>query len=120
MKNIIETKLFSEHYNKALKEIRDAGEIVIFGAGVYGKVLLNDINDYEIAKVLCFCDNNPDLVGKKFQKVDVYDRKGMLERFPHTMVVITPKIYMNEILRQLLKDGKSMDEMMVVDVEGRW
>ena len=120
MKDITETRLFSEHYNKALKEIRDAEEIVIFGVGVYGKVLVNDIKDYEIAKVLCFCDNNPELAGTKFQGIDVYDRKSMLERFPHVMVVITPKIYMNEILRQLLKDGKSMDEMMVVDVEGRW
>lgn len=114
-------RLFQLHYRKALAEIRQAGELVIFGCGAEGRALLHDIREYHIARVKAFCDNNAALHGQTIDAMEVIPPTELASgKYSDVLVAITPKNYSNEILKQLSRLGVPVANILVVDTEDRW
>ena len=58
-------------FNDILDKSKNVEGIIIVGAGVSGKELLDLIQQYESPKVVAFFDNNEQLQGKKVQGIPV-------------------------------------------------
>jgi FlaA1/EpsC-like NDP-sugar epimerase len=107
----------TNYHARILKMIRQKEELVIFGSGLYGKVLLNDLDKAGISEVKCFCDNNKDNVGKQIGNLDILSPQEAYSKYPKACFVVTPKEYENEILRQLIGMGVSVDNIILFNAE---
>ena len=81
----------------------DKKRYVLFGAGLVGMEALSYLGYDQVA---CFVDNNPKLHGTLVAGVDVISFEEMLDRYPHHLIVITPKMDIKyTIARQLDEHG---------------
>lgn len=98
--------LFEDHYYNALKikqrlQIGCMGrEIIIFGAGLYGKNLEQWLESIGIS-VRGFCDNNNDLVGKKLDNCCIWSAEEISSFRKEIYVIIANYEYENDIAMQL-------------------
>ena len=121
-KNIIEEDVKTEdlsfitsYYKKILKMSREAESLIIFGTGVYGKMIYDDFKLNGINRICCFCDNKPK--SERERGVPVHTLDKCMELYPNATYVITPKYYENEIFRQLIKAGVDVDKIINIVVE---
>ena len=75
-------------------------KIVIFGAGKFGKLALDKHKD----KVVYFIDNNPLLIGKKVNGIEVRSLDDYITEGKKYKIIIAGKMQ-DEIKRQLCKYG---------------
>lgn len=97
--------LASEYYARRMNEYREQSDIVIFGAGKYGKFVYKMLSLEKIQTARCFCDNSASEKEWKIGELDVLTPQEAIQRFPNAMYIITPRLYENEMLRQLVDLG---------------
>lgn len=106
--------LASPYYEKMMSEFKNQNEIIIVGSGVYGIRLFEMFEAEGIsAAVKCFGDNSRERQELKIQDLDVLPVEEAVLRYPHAYYIITPKKYENELLRQLVHLGISVDKIAI-------
>ena len=105
----------NKYYEKMLGQMKEQESLIIFGAGKYGEVLSQDLKLREINTVQCFCDNK--INTKYVNGLEVLSPQEAIERFPNACYVITPRNYENEIVRQLIHLGVTIDDIIILNVK---
>lgn len=83
-------------------------EIGIFGAGAIGKYIINTYKD--LGKIRCFIDNKVE--GEVYNGIPVISLNDFKKMYPDGMVVISTKIFYEEILEQL-KNNDFLEEDII-------
>lgn len=88
-------------YDESLLEAD--GKLIIFGAGVYGQRVLRylEVNGVK-NRVICFCDSDEKLEGKKFEGIQVCSVKETCLRYPDANYLVSGR-YSREMY-QMLKE----------------
>lgn len=99
------------YYFKFIEQLRQFQEIVIVGAGFYGRNLYKILEQNDIHTVKCFADN-----GYRRYKNGVYGKKVLslqdaTEKQSCAYFVVTPRFYYMELIRQLLNLGVNADRV---------
>lgn len=112
-----ELSYITTYHNKLIKQLKTKKELVIFGAGMYGKSILDDLEQHGIMTIKCFCDNNTKSIGKKIGDYEVLAPQEAWKKYPEACFIITPKLFKNEILIQLIQMGISIDNILTFNVQ---
>lgn len=104
----------TSYYRRIISRVMQAKEIIIFGAGDYGKLLLNDFKLYKNINIVCFCDNEKN--GYRIDGVYIINPKEAREKYPDATYVISPKGYENEILKQLTDMNISISNILIAEL----
>lgn len=107
-----ELGFISPYHNKIVRKCLEREQLVIFGAGVYGELFLNDLLMHKANNICCFCDNKQS--GKVVSGYDVFSPTEAFEKYPNATFVITPRLYENEILWQLDGMGVKVSNIIIV------
>lgn len=83
-----------------LDECVAKGEMVIFGSGIWGKLLLQRISNYPWK---CFVDNHPKT--SEVHGIPVVEGKEFLKNYQEEIIFISSKVYHQEIYEQLICAG---------------
>lgn len=114
--NISVTKqyLASSYYERMMAEFKEQKEIVIVGSGVYG-LRLYEMLEVEKASsaIKCFCDNSNERQELQIKNLDVLSVREAVLYHPDAYYIITPKKYENELLRQLIHLGITVDRIAI-------
>lgn len=102
------------YHHKSIQEFKTFDRIILFGAGRYGEIALDDMLQHGIDAVRCFCDNSA--AGSSIKGVEVISPKEAAALYPNVYFVITPKDYQNEMLVQLVNMGISVDHIRLYDL----
>ncbi len=82
----------------------EAGPVVVFGASVIGKIVLDALNRLKI-RPACFCDNDPLKQATPFHGFRVISFETLLRDYPKARVVIAAGRYYQDIHGQLKNAG---------------
>lgn len=115
--SIKEQYLANGYYERRMEEYRKQGELVIFGAGRFGRQLYKILDIEDIHTVKCFCDNAAARWGRKLDGLDIFSTEETVKKFPEAMYIITPRGYENEILRQLIGMGIAAERISIFITE---
>lgn len=107
----------SFYYRKLIRILKEPEKLVLFGAGRYGEIILSFLEQEGIQTAQCFCDNDVQALGRYICGLEVISPKDALRRYPNACFVITPKDYENEILRQLVHMGVSIDNIVIFNIK---
>jgi hypothetical protein len=78
-------------------------KIVLFGAGPFGKQALDRFGKDQ---VLCFCDNNPNLIGRMVEEKEVIGIQQLVKLKDEVYIIISiSKTYQKEVYKQLCDLG---------------
>lgn len=94
-------------------------QVVIFGAGIRGKRLLQQIGKYDI-KVNAFCDNNSSIWGNNIAGITIYGLDTIFIKYPNAKYIIANKYHYIEIRQQLLNKGIAEDGIVVFEESKGW
>ena len=108
-----ELSYISPYHNKMIKKLKACHELIIFGAGVYGKILIEDLKQHGISTIKCICDNDTKVIGKEIEGYEVILPEEAMKAYPDACFVITPKGYENEILSQLFHLGVKIENILI-------
>lgn len=111
---------YSIKYKKQLQMLEKAKKVVIFGAGNYGRRLLDELRQYTDADVCWFCDNNMDLTGIYIDGVKVLRVEMAIKDNKDAVFAVTPKMHQMDIKDQLIRLGVPEDQILLLDMERRW
>ena len=92
----------------------DNSQVVIFGAGIRGKRLLQQIGKYDII-VNAFCDNNSSIWGDDIAGIKIYGLDTIISKYPNVIFLIANKYHYIEIRQQLLDKGITEDGIVVFE-----
>ena len=92
----------TEYFFHSIDKLKQEKDVFIFGCGVYGKLLYDNLIAIRMDNIRGFCDNNKNLAGTTYKGCKIYSPKEVMNEFPDAFFVITPLGYENEILQQLL------------------
>ena len=112
-----ELSYISPYHNKMIKKLKTYRELIIFGAGGYGKILLEDLEQHGISTVKCICDNGAKVIGKEIEGYKVMAPAEAMKAYPDACFVITPKGYENEILSQLIRLGVKVENILIFNLK---
>ncbi len=61
----------------------ESKKVIIYGAGLLGMIVKNSIQSYKFTKseILCYIDDNPNMVGKTMEGIRVFSRKDAINTF---------------------------------------
>lgn len=107
----------TSYHNKLIKKLRLREELVIFGAGTFGKRVVEDLKQHGISGIQCFCDNSAKVIGKRIGEFEVLSPEKAWKSYPDACFVITTKWYENEILSQLIHMGVSIDNILTFNLK---
>lgn len=113
--NYSQLNYITPYHNKLIERIKTKEDIIIFGAGVYGTKVLDDLLNHKIDTIRCFCDNKN--AGSKIEGYEVLSVARSKELYPDGTYVVTPKWYENEIVEQLIDMGISIKNIIIFTVE---
>ena len=105
------------YYRKLIRLLKEQKELVLFGAGKYGAVVLAALKREGIDSVRCLCDNNGKVIGQLIDGLEVISPLDAQKQYPGACFVITPKDYDNEILRQLVHMKVSIDNIVIFNIK---
>lgn len=105
--------LAEDYYEHRMEEYRKQDQLVIFGAGNYGRLLYKMMCLEGFHSVQCFCDNTPAIQQQQLADLDILAPEEAVRRYPDAMYVITPKGYENEIVRQLVHYGVDIGQISI-------
>lgn len=108
---IIKTVHGGAEFIAQLNEYSKCGEIVIFGAGVWGRDLFQLTKEYPWK---CFVDNNPRI--DSFLGLPVIKGEEFLKNYYNEYIFISSRLYYHEIYTQLIKAG--IPEYRMINVGG--
>lgn len=106
----------TSYYSKIIKKLEKEKKIVIFGCGVYGRILFENMCAIGMNNIKCFCDNNRNIVGSEYKGCKVYSPQEASTKFANACFVITPIGYENEILLQLLDMKIEIKKILIVNM----
>ncbi|MGN0156768.1 MAG: hypothetical protein ACI39N_05925 [Lachnospiraceae bacterium] len=106
----------TNYYIRSIKKLKQESKLVIFGCGVYGRALYNDMMSAGVSNIQCFCDNNKNISGTEYKGCKVYLPQEAFEKYPDACFVITPIGYENEILSQLIDMGISNKKIFIMNM----
>ena len=90
-------------YDDAL--LKEKQEIIIFGAGMYGKKILHYLERNGVKEnVAAFCDSSEKMQGTSVENVPVYDVEEAWKRYPEAIFLVSGG-YMDEMYRILRSKG---------------
>lgn len=92
----------TEYFLRSINKLKQEKDVFIFGCGVYGKLLYDNLSALRMENIRGFCDNNKNLSGTTYKGCNIYLPQEVMDKFPDACFVITPLGYENEILQQLL------------------
>ena len=102
-------------YKGIAERVRDKEEIIIVGAGSYGKKLYEIFKANGIESVQCFADNSSaNYVNGVYDK-RVISIEEAVKEYKEAYYIVTPKYYLMEIIRQLVFQGVSINN---IDIYG--
>lgn len=78
--------------------------VIIFGAGIWGKLVYRKLDNQGIF-VAGFCDNNPLLWGEEISDKKIYSPKEINPVFINEKYVIANKLHSSQIKEQLIEQG---------------
>ena len=107
----IQNDSMSVYHRNILGRLENSNEVVIFGVGRYGKMIMKALKAGGIEGIKCFCDNNPNIVGLNIEGLPIVRPEEALKRYPDAVFVITAINYPIEITAQLLKMGVDVDKI---------
>ncbi len=93
------------YHKKMLGQLEEFNELVLFGIGHYGKMILRGLKSGGIGTIKCLCDNDPKIIGTEVDGYKVYTPEDSFEKYPEAAFIITAINYPVEITAQLLKMG---------------
>lgn len=105
------------YYRKLIQMLKLPNQLVLFGAGKYGEIILDVLKQEGIYSVQCFCDNSEKTIGKSVCGLEIFSPQKALEQYPEACFIITPKDYENEILRQLVHMGVEIDNIVIFNIK---
>lgn len=115
--SIDELSYIRPYHNKIMKKLKTYNELIIFGAGEYGRIIVEDLEQHGISTIQCICDNNPKALGKEIGGYKVLTPESALQAYKDACFVITPKGYENEILSQLIFMGVTIEHIVFFNVK---
>jgi len=87
-------------YGEIVNKIKSSdSDVVLFGAGVLGKIALYALNQAGI-KVKCFCDNDKSRQGKKYCGIGIISPKELLKLNSETIIFLSNS-YIDSVRSQL-------------------
>lgn len=104
------------YHSRMMERLKTYGELIIFGAGEYGKTTAEDLEKCGISTVRCICDNNKQLAGKEIRGHKVLSPEDAFEAYPDAGFIITPREYENEILAQLIHMGVKIENAVIFNL----
>ncbi len=118
-KNITVPKQYfaTPYYDRRISECREKEDIIIFGSGRNGQILYSALQKEAINTIKGFCDNAKEKQGTFVSDMFVYSVEDALKRYPNAYFIITVSGYENEIIRQLIKLGVSVDNIAIFIVK---
>lgn len=102
------------YYRKMIAYLKSQSEIVIFGAGKYGKTIVEDLRQQGMDTIKCFCDNKA--ATEPINGIKVLLPKDAVRLYPNACYVIASKFYENEILSQLIHMGVEIDNIRIFNL----
>lgn len=102
------------YLENALKIISNKKSVVIFGAGVYGKALIEMIDILQKGKVVAICDNDIKKHDKELFKLKIEDPRNAALKFKDAFFIIANKEYYYEIRKQLEHYGIQPDNIYAI------
>lgn len=105
------------YYRKLIRLLKDQEELVLFGAGKYGELILRVLIQEEIQTVRCFCDNSKQVIGSCVCGMKVLSLQDAFQKYRDACFVITVKDYENEIMRQLVHAGVDIENIVVFNIK---
>jgi FlaA1/EpsC-like NDP-sugar epimerase len=113
----IEPDGFNNKYlAKVMNMVRSEECVVVFGTGAYGKIVVDYLRKSDISNIACFCDNNADRGNSEMMGLAVLKPEHACCKYPDACYIVTPKGYDNEILRQLVGLGVSVENIVLFNV----
>lgn len=111
-----ELSFIPNYHKRVVNMIRKKGQAVIFGAGNMGRSVEDDLEKSGV-EVMCFCDNNENYIGNITDGKEVMRPDDAYKKHPKACFVITPRGYENEILKQLINIGVSVEDIIMFSAE---
>ncbi len=112
--SVAENYLASSYYVKQIERMRQCTQIVIVGAGAYGRRLYEMLEVEGIIDCVCgICDNSRESRMFNPFPVNVLSVEEAVLRFPNANYVITPQMYENELLQQLTRLGIAVECIII-------
>lgn len=106
--------LASPYYVRWMAEFKKQEQLIIIGSGVYGLRLYDMLAAEGISdKVKCFGDNSKERQSQKERDLSILSVETAVAAYPDAYFIITPQKYENELLRQLIHLGISVDRICV-------
>lgn len=109
-----ELSFVSLYHNRLIQNLKNLKSIVLFGAGKYGELILNDLLQHGIDTVQCFCDNK--IKVNSIQGLRVISPQEAMELYPDAYYVITPRDFQYEMLVQLVHLGINVDNVRLFEL----
>ncbi len=98
-----EDTILKEQRERILNAAKDSA-VVIFGAGGYGRTIIEYLYEHNI-KVHAICDNNNSLWDTEKYSLRIYSPAECVRKFKHDIYIVANKKYSREIREQLLNLG---------------
>lgn len=108
------------YQNRKIEELSNKNQIVIAGAGNFGKKLFVLLKKNKVETVCAFCDNDKEKQQTKLFGKSVLDVQKCIEQYGDAHFVIANAVYYMDIMRQLLQYGveeKQISYYRITDME---
>lgn len=99
-KRIIKKGANNQRIDEINRIVNDSKKIIVFGAGIRGKRVLDYVEKKEIAY---FVDNDSNKIGQYIEGIEVIGYKKLLEIYENYRIIVTPEDKM-EIVQRLRRD----------------
>lgn len=104
--------LMTAYHRKILERLEIFDEVVVFGAGRYGKMIAKALKSGGIETIKCFCDNDPHIIDSDIDGLPVLLPDMAFKKHPNAAFIITAINYPVEITAQLLKMGIDVGKIL--------
>ena len=108
----IQNDSMSAYHRNILDRLKNSNEVVVFGVGRYGKMIMKALKDGGIEEIKCFCDNNPNIMGLDIEGLTVVSPEVAFKKYRDAVFVITAINYPVEITAQLLNMGVDVEKIL--------
>ncbi len=95
------------------KKIDMSKQVVIFGFSDIGQQFCDEVDEKFPEKVVCFCDNAKDKMGKSYREYTVLSLEEVKSKYVEALIVITSQNYSDEIQKQLREAGYASEQVAI-------
>lgn len=103
------------YYRKMIACLKGKSEIVIFGAGKFGTIVVEDLLQQGLDTIKCICDNK--VVTEPMKGIQVLSPGDAVRLYPNACYIIVSKLYENEMLSQLIHLGIEVNNIKILNVD---